>query len=146
VANSFMNFRNSKIKKENGRDTCRATPVVLRHPYLHRRERYEEEDRDQDHVVHRMIRGANHHCLIFGSPVAHRFYVSVKRAFILVPVEKSGNDERESAREWNTDQAVNESELDRLLDDRAPLIVPLTENPLLVSCQEREYEHESDEE
>ena len=37
VANSFMKILNSKIKKESGRDTYRATPVIVRLPSSYRR-------------------------------------------------------------------------------------------------------------
>src|SRR4030042_4399733 len=38
AANSFMKILNSKTKKENGRDTYRATPVVVRLPSSCRRD------------------------------------------------------------------------------------------------------------
>ena len=67
-----MNIFYQKIQeKENGRDTCCATPVVVWRPFSDRHECYEEERSDHDHVVHHVIRGADHHCLVFGSPAAH---------------------------------------------------------------------------
>lgn len=142
-----MNLFYQKIKqKENGRDTYRAAPVVLRRSCSDLRECYGDEECDHDHVVHRVVRGADHHRLIFCSSVAERLRVEVERALVLVPVEEPGNDERDSSRERDTDQAMDESELDRLLDDGAPFVVALAEASFLGSHQERKHKHESEEE
>jgi hypothetical protein len=141
-----MKILNSKIKKENGRGTTSAPPVILRQSYSYRRECYEQEKSDHDSVVHRVVRGTDHYCLVFGSPVAHHFHIAVERALVLEPEEQACDDKYDSDRERNTNQAMDKTELDRLLGDGAPFIVPLAEDPLLKSRQEWENERQGEEE
>ena len=142
-----MNLFYQKIReKENGRDTFRATPVVVRRSCSDLRECDDKEECDHDHVVHRVICGADYHCLIFGSRVAHSCHVAIERTLVLKPVEQTRDNERDSSRERNTNQAVYETELDRLLGDGAPFVMPLAEAPFLRSRQEREYERKGEEE
>ncbi|GEM_PF-5702539 len=93
-----------------------------------------------------MIRGADHHRLVFGSPVAHVVHVAVERTLVLESEEQTRDDERDSGRERKADQAMYKAKLDRLLGDGTPVIVSLAETPLLGSRQEWEYKSKSDEE
>src|SRR3989344_6265839 len=84
---SLILFYQKVQQKENGRDTCCATPVVLRRPYLHRRECADEKDRDYYYVVHRMVCGADHYSFLFGSLAVDHLRVAVERALVLKSVE-----------------------------------------------------------
>ena len=62
------------------------------------------------------------------SSIAECFRVVVERALVLVSVEKPENNKRDSSHERNSDETVDESELDRLLNYGTPFVIALAEH------------------